>query len=147
MHTTWIVAADASRARIFEIGEGADALQEIEDLVNPEGRLTDHELRSDAKGRYFGKGEHSQGHSAEPRVTPVQQEIGRFSRRVGTYLEKARSEHRFDHLWLIAPPKFLGLIRDNLGDEARKLVDEEIAKDLAGLSSHDIAEYVRQRRH
>ena len=53
---TWIIAADSSRARIFEAIEPEQHLREIEDLANPEGRANNRELKSDAQGRYYGHG-------------------------------------------------------------------------------------------
>ena len=35
MPTTWIIAANAGRARIFADAKSAKSLQEVEDMVNP----------------------------------------------------------------------------------------------------------------
>lgn len=147
MQTTWVIAADSSRARIFEMSDEDLRFEEIEDLVNPEGRQDEREVRVDAKGRFFGKNAQMQGHTAEPHVEAVQHEVVLFSKRLGHYLEQARQEHRFDKLCLIAPPKFLGLIRANMGEEARKAVEEEIPKEIAWFNDTDIEAYVRKRLH
>jgi len=39
MTTTWIIAADSSRARILQVTDREKRLAEIEDLLNPEGRV------------------------------------------------------------------------------------------------------------
>jgi hypothetical protein len=98
MATTWIVAADASRARFLQVAD-RERLVEIEDLVNPEGR------------------------------------------RIGNYLEKARTDHRYDKLYLVAPPKFLGLIRKELGKEVEKLVSDDLSKDLSWFNAREIERY------
>ena len=49
MVTTWIVAADESRARVLQVTDRERHLTEIEDLLNPEGRLQDRELQTDAE--------------------------------------------------------------------------------------------------
>lgn len=54
MATTWIVAADESRARVLQVTGRAQHLVEVEDLVNPEGRLKDRELTTDAHPRFRG---------------------------------------------------------------------------------------------
>jgi len=46
----WVVVADASRARIFEAAELPEPLREIEDLVQPEGRMPERALQSDRPG-------------------------------------------------------------------------------------------------
>jgi len=39
MATTWIIAADASRARVLQVAGPQRRLQQIEGLINPEGRM------------------------------------------------------------------------------------------------------------
>jgi len=56
MTTTWIIAADSSRARILQVTDRDEHLEEIEDLLNPEGRVHDRELVSDAHPRFSGHG-------------------------------------------------------------------------------------------
>ena len=85
MTTTWIIAADASRARILQVA-GRERLVEVEDLVNPEGRL------------------HPGGHSSDDEERTVDHYNELFAKRVAGYLDKARSEHRYDELVLVAPP-------------------------------------------
>lgn len=145
MQRTWILAADSSRARIYEADAGMH-LKEIEEFDHPEGNAANRELISDAFGRYFGKGERDQGHAAEPQVSAVQHENELFSRTVTQYLNKAALEHRYDKLRVIAPPKFLGLIRQNLNKEAQKSVEEEIAKDLSKLKPHELSAYLKQNQ-
>ncbi|UXY14466.1 host attachment protein [Chitiniphilus purpureus] len=142
MTKTWILAADASRARIFEL-DGRARLREIEEFEHPQGRAQNRELNTDAEGRYFGGGQ-MQGHSAQPRLDAAQHEAERFSRSLGGYLEHARVQHRFDRLCLFAPPKFLGLMRSQLSKDALRLVEEEVPKDIAQLAPREIEDYLRR---
>ncbi len=147
MQTTWIVAADNSRARIFEMHGLQEPLREIEDFANPSAHAHNRDLETDARGRYFGKGEREQGHTAEPRVDPVEHATDLFSKRVSEYLDQARVEHRYDKLRLIAYPKFLGLLRENLSKEAQRLVEDEMPKDIAMMEAREIEEYVKKHAH
>jgi protein required for attachment to host cells len=144
MQTTWIVAADSSRARIFEMQGAQDHLHEIEDFVNSAGRENAREINTDARGRYYGGGR-AQGDTAEPRVDPVEHETDLFSKRVSEYLDQARVEHRYDRLRLIAFPKFLGLLRQNLSKEAQDLVEDEVSKNITMLDAREIEDYVKTR--
>lgn len=146
MQTTWVIAADSSRARIFEMGEDKEHLREIEDMVNPEGRQVGREIQTAPDGRFGSKGG-TQAHTSQPQSTPREHDVEMFSKQLGHFLDEACDQHRFDSLCVIAPPKFLGLIRDNLGDAARKAVQEEIPKDIAWFESHDIEQYLRDRPH
>jgi len=147
MQTTWIVAADSSRARIFELHGLREPLREIEDFANPAGHAQNRELETDGLGRYYGKGEQQQGHTAEPRVDPVEHETDLFSKQVSDYLDQARVEHRYDKLRLIAYPKFLGLLRQNLSKEAQRMVEEEVPKDISMMKAREIEDYVKHRPH
>src|SRR5207249_4988981 len=110
MTTTWIIAADSSRARILQVTDRARDLAEVEDLLNPEGRVHDRELISDAHPRFSG---HSGGGPGSDReeTSAAEHATELFAKRVGDYLDKARTAHRYDRLHLIAPPKFLGRLR------------------------------------
>ncbi|MGE5525842.1 MAG: host attachment protein [Rhodospirillaceae bacterium] len=145
MPKTWIVVADNARARIFEVVDRKETLHELDDLVNPSGRLHDSELRTDNTGRYFGKGERMQGHAARPRTEPGEHEAELFAKTVAHYLEQARVEHRFERLCLIAAPKFLGVLRQNLTKDARELVFEELDKDVSWLEGPQLQDYVRDK--
>jgi protein required for attachment to host cells len=144
MALTWIVVADSSRARILEIAPRGREIHEVEDFVNPPGRAQGRELQTDADGRYYAKGGAGQpAHAAGPRTDPVEHEIELFAKRLGEFIEKARVDQRFGKLTLVAPPKFLGLLREGLTKEARKLVHKEIPKDLSQLTPAAIHTYVK----
>lgn len=140
MTTTWIVAADASRARVLQVADPEKKLVEIEDLLNPEGRLHDSEIASDNLGRWSGP-DRPGGNAMQGGTGPAEHAVELFAKRVGDYLDKARNDHRYERLCLVAPPKFLGALRNALGKEVQKLVAEELPKDLSWLSARDLERY------
>lgn len=115
MATTWIVAADSSRARILQVA-GRQRLDEVENLLNPAGRMNDRELTTDANPRRHGPG----GQSAPDEPGAVEHTVEVFSKRIGDYLEKARTDHRFDQLVLVA---------------------EELPKDLSWFNERELERY------
>ena len=115
MKTTWIIAADASRARILQVMDRDARLAEVEDFLNPEARAHDRE-----------------------EMAPTEHATELFAKRVSDYLDKARNAHRYERLHLVAPPKFLGQLRKELGSEVQKLVTDELPKDLSWLTTRDI---------
>jgi protein required for attachment to host cells len=145
MDTTWIMAADSSRARIFERLEHERNLRELLDFVNPSGRADATDLRSDERGRFYGKGERYQGHTADPQVDPVQHESELFARDVAGHLNKAYGEQRYQRLVLVAAPKFLGLVRGKLHKDVQQAVVEELPKDISGFNLHQVEAYLRER--
>jgi protein required for attachment to host cells len=145
MQKTWILVADSSRARFFEMIDRSEDLREIDDLVNPAGRQHALDLRTDNVGRYYGRGEQMQGHAAPPRTDPVTHEVELFAKTVGHYLEQARVEHRYERLCLICAPKFLGQVRENLTKDTRSLVTGALDKDISRLDTRQVQQYVKEK--
>lgn len=144
--TTWIIAADASRARILQVMDRDGRLDEVEDFVNPSARLHERDMTTDAEPRFNGHGgvgKAGSGRTGGPgndreakRKGEYETEV--FVRQLGDYLDKARNAHRFDRLHLIAPPRFLGQLRKELAGEVQKLVSDELPKDLSGLDTREL---------
>ena len=138
--TTWIIAADESRARVLQVADREKRLLEVDDLLNPDGRRQEREMQSDAEPRFNGR---AGGGPASDRETqgPGEHSAKVFAREVGRYLDKARNERRFDELVLVAPPKFLGALRKELGKEVEKMVTEELPKDLSWFNARELESY------
>jgi protein required for attachment to host cells len=139
MPAKWVVVADASRARIFETRALGRGLHEIEDMPNPVGRARSNDLLADAGGRSYASAGARQGHTTQPRTDPVEHEVEMFAKRLADRLERARCEGRFEQLYVIAAPRFLGLLRGKRSKEIERLIEREIAKDVAQLDTTAIA--------
>lgn len=126
---TWVVAAEAGRARIFIQERPGAGLEELEDLLNPAARTPERGLISDDHGRTFdsrGAGRHAK----EPRVSAKKQEESEFAREICRHIEQGRTAEKYDRLVLVAAPEFLGLLRQHLTTEAARRVTREIHKNL-----------------
>jgi protein required for attachment to host cells len=146
MQTTWIVAADSGRARIFEAEGTGKNFHELQDFVNEAGRERHQDLRTDAKGRFYGKGERDQAHTADPDIDAPRHETELFAKMVCEYLDKGRVEHKYDDLFLVADPQFLGMTRDMLSKEAQRLIKREVPKDISWFDEREIAEFYIKNR-
>lgn len=153
MDATWIVAANASRARVFAQATAAAAFEEIEDRVNDAARMRDVDMQTDGVGqRAASKSQHGAGaptapNGYEPKQTPVEHEIERFARDLAESLRKAHNEHRFRKLCIVAAPEFLGLLRKMLDSPVASNVTLEIDKDYTRLTSRELAERIASIRH
>ncbi len=144
MSTTWIVTADSSRARIFEVKSSRGPLQELEVLTHPEARLHTQDLTSDFPGRTFdsaGEGRHAMGQPVDPK----EQEGIRFAKQVADHLEAARVNGQFDKLIIAAAPKFLGQLRQHLSNQVVTMVTQEIDKNLTQHTAADIRNHLPER--
>lgn len=150
MATTWIIAADSSRAKVLQVADREHKLLEVDDLVNAQARLQDRDLNTDAEPRFNGHGgvgkpgSSSTGGPASDREAQgaVEHSVRTFAKEIGRYLEQARTQHRYDELVIVAPPKFLGAVRKELGKEVEKLVVDELPKDLSWFNAREIERYL-----
>jgi protein required for attachment to host cells len=140
MRRIWVLAADASRARLFETNGGKTPFSEIQDFSNPAGRAHDRDLVTDAQGRYRSKAP-----AAPPRIDPSEHEAERFAKKLGDYLDHERTQNRFDRLYLIGGPHFLGLLRKELGKDTHSLVADEIVTDCTRSSPSEIEALLREK--
>jgi protein required for attachment to host cells len=146
MPTTWILAANRSKARILQMQKLHGALVEVADFVDPAGRAQERELNTDAFGRFYGKGEHVQGHSTSTEVSATRHEAERFAGQLREYLHRAHAEHRFDKLWIVAAPAFLGILRDKFPKEILAVMDLEVDKDMPTATPDEIRDTALQER-
>lgn len=138
---TWILVADAGRARIFAnhgVGKGLSEVTEGEQ-VNPLPKT--REIGSDKPGRSFdsaGEGRHAMA----PRVDWHEQAKEEFARDLANWLKAAHQANAFDRLILAAPPKTLGDLRAHLDPQVAKQVRAEIDKDLTNHSQDQLEEQI-----
>lgn len=128
MEHTWIVVADSSRARILSAHSRVQAPTDVEALAHPEGRMKSQELTSDRPGRAFdssGDGRHGM---EPPDLHHHHQEV--FAKEIVDYLEKGRNSGKFVQLALVAPPAFLGVLRQKMNGHLGKLVTHTVQKNL-----------------
>lgn len=131
-HDGWVVIADGEKA-LFLRNEGdavhpnLEVFREMEQENPP-----DREQGTDKPGRFDDGGP---GHRSGVQETDWHQ-IGkeRFAKDVAARLYKYAHAGKFDKLILVAPPKVLGDMRDQLHQEVNERVIGEIPKTLTNHS-------------
>ena len=141
--TTYIVVADAARARIFT--RDSLKLAEQESLVHAEGRLHEGDLVTDGRGDVH-ESMSTTSRSAGEEGTATKHENELFAKEVAQRLYSARVGNSMKKLIMVAPPKFLGLLRDKLDAPTQKLVIHSLSKDLSKASMADIQQAVSDLR-
>ncbi|MFY9974520.1 MAG: host attachment protein [Chromatiaceae bacterium] len=126
---TWILVADASRARIFAAEKALSPLEEIRALTSPEGRLHEGDLVSDKGGRDRNPGVGAHGFNVEDEHK--QDNAERFAAQVCHELEAARNAGEFRKLYVVAAPGFLGMLRRHQSSPLRQMVAGEVDKNLS----------------
>lgn len=148
MQATWILVADEGRARVLTLDEAGPrpTLREIEELTDAGAHADNADLRRDAQGRFYGKGEQMMGHTAPPRTDELEKEAGLFARRVAQWLADARRKGRYEHLRVAAAPRFLGRLRQAMEPEVSEAVTEELDKDLVQMPERELFSYFYPER-
>jgi len=134
-----IVVANSTLARFFSVAAlNANAqLIELEDKVHPSSRLHGRDLETDPPSRVFD----SQGagrHAVEPPTDIKEQQADAFALELSNYLEEMRSANRYDKLYVMASPHFLGLLRGQFRQGVTDLLAETVDKDLTRHSVEEI---------
>lgn len=136
MPSTWVVVADSGSARIFGADSPVGPLEELADFTHPEALVSERSLVSDRAGRATDS--HGRSHSYESEDSPREVEARNFAKLLGHEICLARARGDFEHLLLVAPPRFLGNLRASLDAETRKRVDSELPSDFVSLSAREI---------
>ncbi len=140
MKSTWILVADNTHARIFTASTPSSGLEEIEDLTHTEGRLHDREMTTDLPGKI--KSSNGGGHAFEQPTDPKKHEADNFALRTAKHLEAEHNANKFEQLLIVAEPSFLGLLRNHLPDQIKKLVCFELDKNITTHSAADIRKHL-----
>ncbi|MFC1602124.1 host attachment protein [Pseudomonadota bacterium] len=144
MSTAWIIAADTAHARIFSAEQPNGELEEIETLTYPEARLHEGDMVSDSPGRErnaSGSGSHDMGHTSDAKQAAAM----RFAEQVSGVIEAGRIAGRFNKLYIIAAPAFLGIMRKHYSSATSQSVTAEVDKNLTTHSAIEIRQHLPAR--
>ncbi|AZT83329.1 host attachment protein [Marinobacter sp. NP-4(2019)] len=134
----WVLVADSSRARVFQMPQPRGDLEELTTMVNPAARLKEHDLVSDSPGAH-GDGAMAGRHRMPQKNTARSIANREFAREIAQWLRQAHNENRFDALVIVAAPHFLGELRPELDEQVRQMVTEEMSLDITRASPSEIA--------
>lgn len=139
-----VVVADASKARFFRVDSPTGELIELSEDTNPEARMQQRELTSDKPGEQTSHAKDSRS-VVDEATEPKDAEIQRFARSITDKLDKERTEGKLEKLYVVAPPRFLGELRQQMKPALRSLVVEEINKDLARMDARELRKQLPER--
>ncbi len=134
---TWIMVADSARARLFEIGAKDGQLFEVGGYANPEAQIKPSEVARDRLPRTHESAS-TVRHAKEPHTDPHDKSAQKFAHGLAEILEQGRTAHNYTRLLLVAPARFLGQLKHELGDQVSKLVAKSISKDYSRADAADI---------
>lgn len=144
MSHTWILICDAARARLFETPDRKSAWTEIACYANPE--LRGPPSARGISGRTVPRTQESVGaarHVIEPRENRKDHSARLFAHSIAAELLGAHAHRRYGRLFIVAPPRFLGMLCNEIGDLETAGVAGTLGKDVVSLSTEELAQHIR----
>jgi protein required for attachment to host cells len=146
--SAYVVVADSACARILRrSGQRVrPQLEELERLEGPNGHRHARDMTTDLTGRVYTAAFRPQfgprisaRHGADSDYDPRAIEVQRFAHRLAARLLRLSLRDHIDKLVLIAEPRFLGLLREELPEPIRHVVTREIPRNLTAAMPQTIA--------
>ena len=136
--STWVVVADARAARIFSFTDknGEWTLQETikgDGSGHPDQTAHSGSKASEHKGALHGHGEQN----------PKETQERRFAHTLAHVLERGHATKAFTKLALVAPPKLLGELRENLSRGLQTASVAELHKDYTKFGVDELMRLLR----
>lgn len=144
MGKTWILVANAHRARCFERHAPDSTLTEKADFVHPRRRNTSEAKAGDRTGT-SGKGHGRSidgGTPSEPCDDSNAEERSRFARQLANYLNEGVAGHGCTGLVLIASSPMLGELKPGLSPAAGKVLRNCVAADWSRHQGAELKQHI-----
>jgi protein required for attachment to host cells len=119
MSQTWILVGDGSHSRLYQTDDATQPWRLLRTTAREHSREQTNRTES-----HEDRGEHG------------------FARELVAELETGRQAGTFDRLVLVAPPKFLGQLRSELGAPLATCVVRSVDADYTHMSDGDLAKHV-----
>jgi protein required for attachment to host cells len=144
MEKTWILIADAHRARCFERHAKDHSLTELADFISPKTSIAGAAGGGDltgAAGKGHGRTVHA-GTQFEPHTEVDAKERASFARQLANYLNEAIAEKRCDSLVLISTSPMLGELKPCLTHGASNALKRCVTGDLTHYTRPELKDRV-----
>lgn len=136
---TWILIADANRARILENpGPGKGLLQ----LKNKTFTAEEAKFIDDDRGRTFNSASPAR-HKMESNFSADPMLMDHIDN-VFKALEASFSADEFDRLVICASPNTLGVMRERIQNDLQAVVIAEVPKDLTNIPTTEMASHFNE---
>lgn len=127
-----VVVADESRATVYARDSYSGPLRKLQSFANEAARMKTEDLISDRGGRSFDS--HGQGRHAmvSERSDPHDQFATTFAKELTEFIAKDAHRGTCRGFALIAPPRFLGVLRREAAQQLKEEPYASIDKDVVG---------------
>jgi protein required for attachment to host cells len=136
----WVVVCDGKKALVLENAGDEKFLNLKTREVFDHPDLKTSELGTDAPGRSFSSV--GNGRSAVEQTDWHAQEEEKFLRKLAGHLDAAVRAGEAKSLFMVAPPRALGVLRQAYSHNLRQALRAEVDKDFVKLPVHEIEKHL-----
>ncbi|PKM45362.1 MAG: host attachment protein [Gammaproteobacteria bacterium HGW-Gammaproteobacteria-1] len=139
MENMWVLVANGSEARVFNLTKRSDGLKLVSEHLHPASRMKGEKLASDRPGTYMeDSSSMSTGSAYEEPMSPKEYEIDRFAHELAGTLNSGRTANSYGKLTIVAPPAFRGLLNKHMNDQVKKLITQQVDKDYTKVNEREL---------
>jgi protein required for attachment to host cells len=135
---TWVAVCNGWRAQVYEWVRPGGPLLQLQVMVHSESRSRNLDITTDKPGRTQHRTRDGKRGSMAPPTYPKEVERQIFAREVAGFLASRAHRGEFADLVLVAPPRFLGLLRELLSGLPPATVLRTVDKDLTAVKPHEL---------
>ena len=139
----WILVADGANARFLHFIDKKRWATTVDRQIFTAHADPSRKIGSDRPGRTFDS--HGKGrHAIEPKVDLHEEKEKQFLASMVRKLEEAFEANAFDSVYVVAPPRALGIIRQLMPERLRARVSGETAGDYTRYDDREISRLVSE---
>lgn len=138
----WVIVADESTATLYARLTRRGDLAKRQTFENEAGRKKTGDLISDRGGRSFDSAGHGRHTMAREKAGPKTHAAEQFAKEIADSIGDVVRSGACRGYVLVAPPKFLGILRDTVARNCKRDPDITIDKELVGLPVDELRRYI-----
>ena len=138
MSMHWVVVGDGGGARVYESDALLEELTLVDQLHFSHGHVHHGVGAATAALPGAGHGAH------EARKDAARENEERFARAVAQVVNDGDNKHKFERVILVAPPRFLGDLRQGLSTNAGRKVVASIHHDWTRMGLRELSASIRK---
>lgn len=134
---TWALVTNGVAAKIVRGLRKQDDLEPIEMAT---GAVSTHlrDIMADKSGRSFSSGSPGARSAMEPGADPVKRDMQDFARETLSFLDEEHRKGEFEQLAIIAAPRMLGILRQEMPSTLADAVMFEHAGNYLHVTDHEL---------
>lgn len=133
---SWILVANHEKAKVYRIVR-VGVLEEVTVIISPDSQQKAQDATSDRQGQVRDRVGYGRS-TYQPETTFKQKQNLYFAKDICHYLELAKRNRKFSHLYIVAEPQFMGYLKKEMTKDLESSVDQCFAKDMVHLTPEKV---------